>query len=94
MNGQCGLIFDMDGLIADTEPLNARVTIRIFEDKFNVRGVKPSDFAAGIGKGAEAYIKAGARVHGLELTERWLAVAPVAVLPPPAYLRADAVSRC
>jgi HAD superfamily hydrolase (TIGR01509 family) len=27
------------------------------------------DFAAGYGKGAEAYVKAGARVHGLELTD-------------------------
>jgi HAD superfamily hydrolase (TIGR01509 family) len=69
MNGQCGLIFDMDGLIADTEPLNARVTIRVFEDMFNLQGVKPGDFAAGFGKGAEAYVKAGAKVHGLELTD-------------------------
>jgi HAD superfamily hydrolase (TIGR01509 family) len=69
MNGQCGLIFDMDGLIADTEPLNARVTIRVFADMFGVQGVRPGDFAAGFGRGAEAYIRAGAKVHGLELTD-------------------------
>lgn len=64
-----GLIFDVDGLIADTEPLNARVTIRVFEDLFGVRGVRPEDFAAGIGKGAEAFVRAAAVVHGVCLTE-------------------------
>jgi HAD superfamily hydrolase (TIGR01509 family) len=64
-----GLIFDVDGLIADTEPLNARVTIRVLADMFGLRGVKPEDFAAGYGRGAEAYVKAGARFHGLELTD-------------------------
>jgi HAD superfamily hydrolase (TIGR01509 family) len=64
-----GLIFDVDGLIADTEPLNARVTIRVLAEMFGLRGVRPEDFAAGYGKGAEAFVKAGARVHGLELTD-------------------------
>jgi HAD superfamily hydrolase (TIGR01509 family) len=69
MSAQYGLIFDVDGLIADTEPLNARVTIRVLADMFALRGVKPEDFAAGFGRGAEAYVKAGARFHGLELTD-------------------------
>jgi len=64
-----GLIFDVDGVIGDTEPLNARVTIRIFRETFGLEGVAPEDFAGGFGRGAEAYVKAGARVHGLELTE-------------------------
>jgi HAD superfamily hydrolase (TIGR01509 family) len=64
-----GLIFDVDGLIANTEPLNARVTIRVLAEMFGLEGVKPEDFAAGIGRGAEAYIRAGAEVHGLDLTE-------------------------
>lgn len=64
-----GLIFDVDGLIADTEPLNARVTIRVLAEMFGLQGVRPEDFAAGYGKGAEAFVKAGARVHGLELTD-------------------------
>jgi len=64
-----GLIFDVDGLIADTEPLNARVTIRVLAEMFGLQGVWPEDFAAGYGKGAEAFVKAGARVHGLELTD-------------------------
>ncbi len=64
-----GLIFDVDGVIADTEPLNARVTIRVLKDMFGLEGVADEDFAAGIGRGAEAYVKAGAKAHGLELTD-------------------------
>jgi HAD superfamily hydrolase (TIGR01509 family) len=64
-----GLIFDVDGLIANTEPLNAIVTIKIFEDMFGLKGVKSEDFADGIGKGAEKYIKVAADMHGLKLTD-------------------------
>jgi HAD superfamily hydrolase (TIGR01509 family) len=64
-----GLIFDVDGVIADTEPVNARVTIRVLEDMFGLKGVRPEDFDAGIGKGAEKYVKAGADAHALTLTE-------------------------
>ena len=66
---QYGLIFDVDGLIANTEPLNARVTIRVLDEMFGLKGVRPEDFTAGLGRGAEAFVKAGAAVHGLELTD-------------------------
>ena len=36
---------------------------------FGLSGVKPEDFDAGIGKGAEKYVQAGADAHGLTLTE-------------------------
>lgn len=68
MNKLHGLIFDVDGVIADTEPVNARATIRVFEDMFGLSGVRPEDFDASIGKGAEKYVKAGADAHGLTLT--------------------------
>jgi len=64
-----GLIFDVDGVIADTEPVNARVTIRVLKDMFDLSGVRPEDFDAGIGKGAEKYVQAGADAHGLKLTD-------------------------
>ncbi|MBA7692390.1 Fructose-1-phosphate phosphatase YqaB [subsurface metagenome] len=64
-----GLIFDVDGVIADTEAINARASIKVFEDLFGIKGVKRQDFEAGLGRGAEEYVKAAARVHGLELTE-------------------------
>ena len=69
MNNLYGLIFDIDGVIADTEAINARASIKVFEDLFGVKGVKREDFAAGLGRGAAEYVKAAARVHGLELTD-------------------------
>ncbi len=62
------LIFDVDGVIADTEAVNARASIKVFHDLFGIRGVKRRDFEAGLGRGAEEYVKAAARVHGLELS--------------------------
>jgi HAD superfamily hydrolase (TIGR01509 family) len=64
-----GLIFDVDGLIADTEPLNAGVTIKVLEEMFGLKGANPDDFAEGIGKGAEKYIKIASDVHDLRLTD-------------------------
>lgn len=37
---------------------------------FDLNGVRPEDFDAGIGKGAEKYVQAGADAHGLKLTEK------------------------
>jgi len=64
-----GLIFDVDGIIANTEAVNARASIKIFADLFGLEGVVREDFEAGLGRGAEEYVKAGARVHGLELSD-------------------------
>jgi len=63
-----GLIFDVDGVIADTEAVNRRVSIQVFRDMFGLDGVQAEDFMAGLGRGAEEYMKAAARVHNLELT--------------------------
>jgi beta-phosphoglucomutase-like phosphatase (HAD superfamily) len=59
-----GLIFDIDGVIADTETVNAKVSIKVFADLFGVAGVVRKDFEAGLGRGAEEYVTAAARVHG------------------------------
>jgi HAD superfamily hydrolase (TIGR01509 family) len=75
MNKLYGLIFDVDGVIADTEPVNARVTIKVFEDMFGLKDVKPEDFIEGIGKGAEKFVKAAADVHGLKLTNEQIKAA-------------------
>jgi len=64
-----GLIFDVDGVIADTEKVNARASIKVFEDRYGLKGVRPEDFAAGLGRGAEAYMRAAATVHGLWLSD-------------------------
>lgn len=70
-----GLIFDVDGVIADTEPVNAKVTIKVFEDMFGLDGVRPEDFTAGIGRGAEAYVKAASDVHKRQLTDQQIKAA-------------------
>jgi HAD superfamily hydrolase (TIGR01509 family) len=67
-----GLIFDVDGVIADTEAVNRRVSIQVFRDMFGIDGVKAEDFTAGLGRGAEEYMKAAARVHNLELSDEQL----------------------
>jgi len=69
MKAEYGLIFDVDGLSANTEPINAKVTIRILAEMFGLKNVREEDFTRGYGRGAEEYVKAGARVHGLELTD-------------------------
>ena len=69
MSKTYGLIFDVDGVIADTEAVNARVSIKVFADLFGVEGVVREDFEAGLGRGAQEYVKAAARVHGMELTD-------------------------
>ena len=63
-----GLIFDVDGVVADTESVNRRVSVQVFDDLFGVKGVKDEDFTKGLGRGAHEYIKAAARVHQLDLT--------------------------
>ncbi|MHC4362368.1 MAG: HAD family hydrolase, partial [Planctomycetota bacterium] len=75
MDKQYGLIFDVDGVIADTEGPTAEATIKVFAELFDIKNVKAEDFEAGIGKGAVAYIKAAAKVHGLELTDEQVAEA-------------------
>jgi len=68
-----GLIFDVDGVIADTEGLNARASIKVFADMFGLPGVRREDFRAGLGRGAEAYMRAAATVHGLNPTDEEIA---------------------
>ena len=63
MGALYGLIFDVDGVIADTEAVNAKTSVKVFADLFGVDGVVRGDFEAGLGRGAEEYVKAAARVH-------------------------------
>ncbi|MCP4452072.1 MAG: HAD family phosphatase [Planctomycetes bacterium] len=64
-----GLIFDVDGVIADSERVNAQATIKVFAELFDTQGVQRQDFEAGLGRGAEAYVKSAAVIHGLALTD-------------------------
>ena len=64
-----GLIFDVDGVIADTEGVNACASIAMFEELFGLKGVVRADFEAGLGRGAAAYVRAAATVHGFDMTD-------------------------
>ena len=70
-----GLIFDVDGVVADTERVNAEASIKVFADLFGVDDVVRADFEAGLGRGAAEYVRAAARVHGIELSDEQVAAA-------------------
>ena len=78
MENEFGLIFDVDGVIADTERVNAEATIRVFAELFGVQGVVRADFQAGLGRGAAEYVRSAARVHGLTLSDEQVAAATAA----------------
>jgi len=63
-----GLIFDVDGVIADSESVNVRATMQAFAEILGMSGLRVEDFEAGIGRGAAAYVRAGAGAHGRTLT--------------------------
>lgn len=75
MAKQYGLIFDVDGVIADTERVNAEASIKVFAELFGVQGVVRADFEAGLGRGAAEYVRAAARVHGIDLSDEQVDVA-------------------
>ena len=70
-----GLIFDVDGVIADTEAVNAVASIQMLADLFDLQSVKRDDFEKGLGRGAEAYVRAAAEVHGFDMTAEQVAEA-------------------
>jgi len=63
----CGLIFDVDGVIADSESVNVRATMAAFSEILGIWEMEVTDFEAGIGRGAAAYVRAGAAAHGRRL---------------------------
>jgi HAD superfamily hydrolase (TIGR01509 family) len=69
MTKQHGLIFDVDGVIADTERINAEASIQVFAKLFGIKDVVRADFEAGLGRGAAEYVRAAARVHGIDLSD-------------------------
>lgn len=60
------LIFDMDGVLADTEGLIAEATIGMFKDLYGV-DLTPEDFRPYIGTGARRYVEGPALDHGISI---------------------------
>lgn len=61
-----GLIFDVDGVLADTETLIARATMAMFREDYGVE-LRPEDFVPFIGTGAVRYTQGPAEVRGIEI---------------------------
>ncbi|MCH2115252.1 MAG: HAD family phosphatase [Pirellulales bacterium] len=68
MNGHFGIIFDVDGVIADSEAVNVRATSQAFADILGIRRVAAEDFQKGLGRGAAEYVRAGAASHRMKLS--------------------------
>jgi cytidine deaminase len=60
-----GVIFDMDGVLVDSEPLIAEAAIRMFAEKGVT--VRPEEFRPFIGTGEDRLIGGVAEVHGVTL---------------------------
>ena len=61
-----GLIFDVDGVIADTERLSEEATIAMFNELYDIEPL-PEDFIPFIGTGAVRYIEGVADMYGIEV---------------------------
>lgn len=60
------LIFDVDGVVADTEALNARASVLMFAQLYGVT-VQPEDFQPFIGHGDERYVEGVAEQYGVTI---------------------------
>ncbi len=60
------LIFDVDGVVADTEVLNARASVLMFAELYGVT-VQPEDFRRFVGTGDERYVEGVAEQYGVTI---------------------------
>lgn len=60
------LVFDVDGVVADTEALNARASVMMFRQLYGVT-VQPEDFRPFIGTGDERYVESVAERYGVTI---------------------------
>jgi HAD superfamily hydrolase (TIGR01509 family) len=59
-----GIVFDMDGVLCDSEPFICEAAMRMFEEKYQVR-VRPEDFLPFVGAGEDRYLGGVAERYGL-----------------------------
>jgi cytidine deaminase len=60
------LVFDVDGVIADTEALNARASVAMFRELHGV-AVQAEDFRPFVGTGDERYVEGVAEKYGVTI---------------------------
>jgi len=60
------MIFDVDGVVADTEALNARASVLMFAELYGVQ-VHAEDFRPFVGTGDERYVEGVAEKYGVQI---------------------------
>lgn len=60
------LIFDVDGVVADTEALNARASVLMMKQLYHV-DVAPEEYREFVGTGDERYVEGVAEKHGVTI---------------------------
>ena len=58
------VLFDMDGVLCDSEPMLAQAACRMFAERYGV-AVKPADFAPFVGTGEKRYLGGVAEQYGI-----------------------------
>jgi len=61
------IIFDMDGVLCDSEPLIAEAACRMFAERHHI-SVQPSDFKPFVGTGEERFLGGVAELYGVTLS--------------------------
>lgn len=64
----CGVIFDMDGVLTDSEPLINAAAIAMFQERGVL--VRPEDFLPFVGTGEDRYLGGVAQKHGFAIDLR------------------------
>lgn len=64
-NRFCGIVFDMDGVLCDSEPFICEAAMRMFAERYGLQ-VRPDDFLPFVGAGEDRYLGGVAEKYGVK----------------------------